>query len=177
MPDSAGGLGQGGGRVGPELPQSLSGGVVRSVLVHPDPMLRELCQPAGYLPGPDLRRLAADLLATMYAAGGRGLAAPQIGVMRRAFVMDAGWKQGRPAPLVMLDPEILFYSDQVELAEERCLSIPDRPVTVPRPAEIVLAWYDIEGRHQNRRLAGAEARIAQHEADHLDGRLILDFLP
>ena len=172
MPDS-----RDAGRIGPDLTPSLSGGAAHPVLIHPDPRLREVCQPAGALPGPELQRLAADLLASMYAAGGRGLAAPQIGVMRRAFVMDAGWKQGRPQPLVALDPEILFRSDQAEVMEERCLSIPDQPVAISRPAEVILGWYDLDGRHQSRRLLGDEARIAQHEADHLDGRLIVDFLP
>lgn len=158
----------------PVLPDALARGVPRPILVYPDPLLRDRCQPAGMMSGPELTRLAADLLATMYAAGGRGLAAPQVGVLRRVFVMDAGWKAGAPAPLVMLDPEILSRSGPVETVGETCLSIPDRPVGVARPAVVEVAWYDLDGRHLRRTLGGAEARIAQHEADHLDGRLILD---
>lgn len=162
------------GPVAPELPEALAGGRVREILLHPDPLLRDLSQPAGGLTGPALRQLAADLLATMYAARGRGLAAPQIGVLRRIFVMDAGWKDGLANPQVILDPEFLSRSDQIETLEELCLSIPGRPVAVARPVKVVMAWYDLDGRHQRRSLAGADARIAQHEADHLRGRLILD---
>lgn len=165
------------GWVRPDLPEALAGGTVRPILIHPDPTLRDTCQPAGYLNEPELRALAADLLATMYSAGGRGLAGPQIGVLRRIFVMDAGWKDGDPQPVVALDPEFLSRSEAVEVCEELCLSIPDRPVAVERPQAVVMAWYDLEGCQQQRDFTGIEARIAQHEADHLQGRLILDYLP
>lgn len=160
----------------PVLSGLLAGGGLRPILIHPDPILRDVAQPAGYLPGPELVRLAADMLATMYQAGGRGLAGPQVGVLRRVFVMDAGWKEGVAKPLVMLDPEIVARSDRMEAGQELCLSIPDQPVLVSRPAEIVLGWYDLEGRYSRASLDGVAARIAQHEADHLDGRLIVDFL-
>lgn len=161
------------GWIRPVLPASLGSGVVRDLVLWPDPRLRQPCEPAGYLKGPDLHALAADLLATMYAAGGRGLAAPQIGILRRIFVMDAKWKEGDPEPLVMLDPEILWRSPQTERAVEACLSIPGRPAEVERPAAITLAWYDLDGKHHLRQLTGTHARIAQHEVDHLDGRLIV----
>lgn len=142
--------------------------------MHPDPLLRIRCAPAGYLTGPDLRQLAADMLATMYAAEGRGLAAPQVGQLRRLFVMDAGWKQGAAEPLVLLDPEIIARHGPLEEAEERCLSIPDQPVQVIRASRIEIRWFDLRGKVQQREMSGAAARIAQHEADHLDGRLIID---
>lgn len=160
----------------PGLTGAMAGGTVRTILIHPDPALRDLAQPAGYMTGPALAGLADDLLTTMYHANGRGLAAPQIGVLRRVFVMDAGWKEGTSEPLVMLDPEILHRSDRVETGPELCLSIPGQSVEVPRAAEIVIGWYDLAGSYRRAALAGAAARIAQHEADHLDGRLILDFL-
>ncbi|MBK4214753.1 peptide deformylase [Paracoccus caeni] len=144
------------------------------MLIHPDPRLHQRCEPAGSVSGQELRTLTADLLATMYEAGGRGLAAPQIGVMLRAFVMDAHWKEGRPDPQVMLDPEILSRSVEEVAAVEQCLSIPDQPVEVLRSASIAIAWYDLDGHHHERTLSGIEARIFQHEADHLDGRLIVD---
>lgn len=163
------------GWVIPDLPIAIAGGAVRDVLVFPDPMLRENCAPAGYLPGPELHGLAADLLATMYAAEGRGLAAPQIGVMRRLFVMDPGWKEGASTPIVMLDPEILAISGVQVLMHEQCLSIPDHPVEVSRPDWVEMGWYDLIGRYHRKVLTDMAARIAQHEADHLDGRLIVDF--
>ncbi|WP_272859554.1 peptide deformylase [Paracoccus stylophorae] len=158
----------------PALPAALTGGAVRPILIHPDPVLRDISRPAGEMSGPELRDLARDLVATMYRAGGRGLAAVQIGVLRRVFVMDAGWKEGAARPLVMLDPRIVRRSDRVAPGEELCLSIPGRPVTVTRPAEVEVIWFDLDGRRQRASLDGAAARVAQHEADHLDGRLIVD---
>lgn len=160
---------------GPEgAHRGLPPGRVRPILLHPDPVLQQDCAPAGYLPGPALLQLAADLLATMYHAQGRGLAAPQIGVTRRIFVMDASWKAGEPAPQVLVDPEIIARPGAVETAEERCLSIPDYPVQVARSTLITLRWFDLLGRRHDTQMAGVDARIAQHEADHLDGRLIID---
>jgi len=158
----------------PLLTGDLAGGTVRALVFWPDPRLRQRCEPAGYLPRRDQRRLVADLLETLYHAAGRGLAAPQVGAMWRVFVMDAGWKAGRPEPLVALDPEILSSSETTEIAEEQCLSIPGRPVLVRRPRTITLGWYDLDGRHHLRQMSGPEARIAQHEVDHLDGRLIVE---
>ena len=152
-------------------------GRVLPIMTYPDPVLQARAEPAGYLAWPELAQLAADLLATMYAAGGRGLAAPQVGVLRRIFVMDAGWKEGRPDPLVLVDPEIAMRSTLCDTAEERCLSIPDRPVMVRRPTGIEILSYDLDGMRISRALQGVPARIAQHEHDHLEGRLILDGAP
>lgn len=149
-------------------------GRVLPVLPFPDPMLRRICEPVGLLDWTALCQLAGDLLATMYAAGGRGLAAPQIGVPHRIFVMDAGWKTGTSIARVILDPQILQRGDSWEVLTETCLSLPDRPVAVSRPSRITLGCFDMMGDAQRHELTGIEARIAQHEADHLDGRLILD---
>lgn len=162
------------GWIRPALPPHLDSGAVRDLVLWPDPRLRQRCEPAGYLKGPDLVRLAADMLATMYDAGGRGLAAPQIGHLRRIFVMDAGWKIGAPDPLVVLDPEILWRDPVTDVQAEGCLSIPGRPASVERPVAITLSWYDLEGCHHRRQMTQASARIAQHEVDHLDGRLIIE---
>ncbi len=162
------------GWVRPVLADDLGRGAVRPVVIHPDPILTQPCEPVGYLPDAEIRVLAADLLATMYAAGGRGLAAPQIGVAQRVFVMDAGWKDGRPAPVILLDPEIIGRSDRLLDAVEECLSIPGQPVTVRRADEVEVVWYDLAGCRHQQVMTGADARIAQHEADHLDGRLIVD---
>ncbi|WP_277024427.1 MULTISPECIES: peptide deformylase [Paracoccus] len=169
MPERAGASGW----TRPDLTGDLAGGTLRDIVLWPDPRLRLRCEPAGFLSGPELRALAADLLATMYHAGGRGLAAPQIGVARRIFVMDAGWKDGAPDPLVLCDPEILVQSPETGTQQEQCLSIPDRPVAVTRSLRIGIAWYDLDGRYHLRDMEGQPARIAQHEADHLDGLLIV----
>lgn len=170
MPDSP----DAAGWVRPLLGEDLAGGVPHDVVLWPDSRLRQRCDSSAYLGAAALRRLAADMLATMYAAGGRGLAAPQIGVLARVFVMDAGWKDGRPDPLVVLDPEILWRAARTDSGPEQCLSIPGQVIAVSRPVTIDLGWYDLDGRHHLRQMSGAEARIAQHEADHLDGRLILE---
>lgn len=152
----------------------LGRGRVRPVVLHPDPVLRRVCEPVGALGWDRLSQLAGDLLATMYHAGGRGLAAPQIGEPFRIFVMDAGWKTGEPCPRIILDPQILPDPAIEEVAPETCLSIPGRPVAVSRPIAVTVVHFDLLGTQQTLALSGIEARIAQHEADHLDGRLIVD---
>ncbi|MGQ0612066.1 MAG: peptide deformylase [Paracoccaceae bacterium] len=123
-----------------------------------------------------IRRLADDMLATMYDAGGRGLAAPQVGIAQRLFVMDAGWKSGAPRPLVCVNPELVWRSDVTASGPEGCLSIPGPIVQVNRAQAIRMDWHDLDGRAHSARLAGAAAIIAQHEIDHLDGILTLDHL-
>lgn len=160
---------------GPDLASLAAQGQVRPVLIHPDPALRQVCLPVGRLDWGRTLTLVADLLATMYAAGGRGLAAPQIGAPWRIFVMDHGWKTGAPMPRVVLDPDLAPLGNEVEPFEESCLSIPGHAVVVTRPAAVTLRCFDLTGTALVLGLTGIEARIAQHEADHLDGRLIVDF--
>lgn len=152
----------------------LGGGHVLPIVLYPDPVLWTRCEPAGLLTNAEAGQLVRDLLATMYAASGRGLAAPQVGVLRRVFVMDAGWKDGAPAPLVLLDPEILARSDEGAVEAESCLSIPGNPAAMHRAASVQVGGYDLDGLWHRHLLSGPAARIAQHEADHLDGRLIGD---
>ena len=141
------------------------------ILLWPDPRLASRCDLVG---DADVADLVTTMFETMYAAPGRGLAASQIGVMKRVFVMDCGWKDGEMTPLVCIDPEILWSSDAVGAMVEGCLSIPDTPVAVTRPLEIRLAFTDLTGARQDRHLTGFEARCAQHEFDHLEGRVIFD---
>ena len=148
-------------------------GRVLPIVMHPDPRLGEPCAPVG-APDEAVRDLAEDMLATMYAAPGRGLAAPQVGVLRRIFVMDVSWKDGAPAPVVMIDPVVEEAGAEAVEMEEACLSIPGEPRTLSRPAEVVMSWTEPDGARTRRRLTGLEARCAQHELDHLDGILILD---
>ena len=111
---------------------------------------------------------------TMYAAPGRGLAAPQVGILERLFVIDAGWKDGQMRPLVMINPVIEWRSEETASFEESCLSIPDLARTVTRPAAVKFRWTDLAGTEQVAQLDGIDAICAQHELDHLDGRLITD---
>ena len=113
------------------------------------------------------------MLETMYAALGRGLAAPQVGRTERIFVFDAGWKTGTPTPVACINPQILRLSDTRAIGEEGCLSIPGVPMNIPRATEVTLRWTDANGTHE-REFTGAEAVIVQHEYDHLDGVVIYD---
>lgn len=136
--------------------------------MHPDPRLREICTPVAG----DCVALVREMLDVMYAAPGRGLAAPQIGVMSRVFVMDASWKEGLPAPRAFVNPEIT-KSEGVQINAEACLSIADVTRRVVRPAKVTLAFDGVDGR-MSETFEGFAAACVCHEMDHLDGRLILD---
>ena len=145
---------------------------VLPILRWPDPRLRQACAPAPEAGA--LLDLIDDMFATMYAAGGRGLAAPQVGEMVRLFVMDAGWKDGEPAPEVMIDPSVIALERRDVVMEEACLSIPGVVVPVARPVAVTLGWRDRNDDWHMRDFDGAEARIIQHELDHLEGRVHFD---
>ena len=120
--------------------------------------------------------LAGDMLETMYDAQGRGLAAPQVGVLARVFVMDAGWKTGVAVPETFINPEIIWRSAGLILGPEGCLSIPGVVAEVARAQEIILRWVMLDGSIAAQKLTGFRAICAQHEVDHLDGLLTLDHL-
>ena len=122
----------------------------------------------------EVRRLVDDLLETMRAAKGVGLASNQIGVPRRVAVVDVGEED--PPPLVLINPVILERSDEEETAEEGCLSIPEVFGDVERPARVVVEALDRDGRKYRVEAHGYKARAIQHEIDHLDGILFLDHL-
>lgn len=136
--------------------------------MHPDPRLRVVCAPVTG----DVVGLARDMLDVMYAGPGRGLAAPQVGVLERIFVMDATWKEGLPAPRVFVNPEIIA-AQGVQVNAEACLSIADVTRRVERPAQVTLA-FDGAGGRVSEVFTGFAAACICHEMDHLDGRLILD---
>ncbi len=144
------------------------------ILRWPDPRLSLPCAPAVL--DDDLRTLAADMLETMYAAPGRGLAAPQVGRLVRLFVMDVTWKDGTPTPQVFVNPEILALSGARVTGPEGCLSIPGPVTEVSRAEAVQLRWSDLEGQVHTAALTGFAAICAQHEYDHLDGILTLDRL-
>lgn len=143
------------------------------ILRWPDPRLSQPCAPAVL--DDALRALAADMLETMYAAPGRGLAAPQVGHLVRMFVMDVAWKTGTPAPMVFVNPEIELLGTLVSGAEG-CLSIPGPVTEVERAAQVRVRWTDLQGQRQEAVLDGFAAICVQHEYDHLDGILTLDRL-
>lgn len=148
---------------------------IRPILIHPDPRLKKVAEAVG-APDDALRRLVEDMFDTMYDAPGVGLAGPQIGVMRRLFVMDVSAKDAPKEPMAFLDPEILWRSDETSTYEEGCLSIPDIYEEVTRPARVAVRWTDPEGARREAEFDGLAATCAQHEIDHLDGRLFIDYL-
>jgi peptide deformylase len=145
---------------------------VLPILRWPDPRLSTPCAPVEG----DVSQLASDMLETMYAAPGRGLAAPQVGVLKRLFVMDVAWKTGAPDPVVCVNPEILWRSDEVAEGAEGCLSIPGISTLVTRATAIRLAWTTLSGERREADLTGFAAICAQHEYDHLDGLVTFDRL-
>ncbi|MDD9708922.1 peptide deformylase [Seohaeicola sp. SP36] len=148
----------------------------RTILIHPDPRLKKVSAPVPDL-SDDLRRLADDMLETMYDAPGIGLAAPQVGINARLIVLDCvkGDKE-TPRPLIMFNPEIVASSDESSTYEEGCLSIPEQYGDVTRPAEVTVRWIDRNGHEQQEDFADLWATCVQHEVDHLDGKLFIDYL-
>ncbi|MFV0513632.1 MAG: peptide deformylase [Jhaorihella sp.] len=144
---------------------------VLAILKWPDPRLSKRCAPVGH---EALDDLVADMFETMYAAAGRGLAAPQVGVMKRIFVMDCGWKDGERTPLAMINPTIMAAERVPVVAEEGCLSIPGIVVPVERHKAVTVQWTAPEGDIHMADFDGLEARCIQHEFDHLNGMVTLD---
>ena len=150
--------------------------MIRPILIHPDPRLKKVVDPVGDL-SDDLRRVADDMLETMYDAPGIGLAAPQIGLMARLIVLDCIKESGEaPRPIVMFNPEVIAASDEQSIYDEGCLSIPDQSAEVERPAEVDVRWMDRDGNLQEESFAGLWATCVQHEIDHLNGKLFIDYL-
>jgi peptide deformylase len=146
------------------------------ILIHPDPRLKKVSEPVSDL-SDDLRRLADDMLATMYDAPGIGLAAPQVGVNTRLIVLDCVKEEGAaPRPLAMFNPEVVAASDETSVYEEGCLSIPETFADVTRPAAVTVRWIDRDGAAREESFDGLWATCVQHEIDHLDGRLFIDYL-
>ncbi len=154
----------------------MPGMALLDILIHPDPRLKKVCPPVTEVTD-DLRRLADDMLQTMYAAPGIGLAAPQVGVMTRLIVMDCVKEEGaEPRPMALFNPEVTWASDETNTYEEGCLSIPDQYADVERRAEVRVRWLDRDGKAQEEQFDGLWATCVQHEIDHLNGKLFIDYL-
>ncbi len=147
----------------------------RPILILPDERLRAIAEPIVKVDA-EVKALASDMLETMYDAPGIGLAAPQIGELRRIVVMDLAKEGDEPAPIVMVNPEILSYSDETVVTEEGCLSIPELYYEVERPAEVTVRYTDLDGNSVETHATDRLAICIQHEIDHLDGVLYIDYL-
>jgi peptide deformylase len=145
------------------------------IITLPDPILRKASAPIERI-DEEVRTLAGDMLETMYDAPGVGLAAVQVGVPRRLIVLDTAKDNDPPQPLVMVNPQIVALGSDLREHEEGCLSIPDVRIDIERPATVTVRYQDLEGAEQELAADGLLATAIQHEVDHLNGKLIIDFL-
>lgn len=176
---------------------------LRPILIIPDDRLRTVAAPVDQIT-PEILKQIDDMFETMYDAPGIGLAAPQIGVLNRVIVVDAGERKrsderkkaeaerdsltesedleiGEPEepvrdPIAMINPEILASSEEISVYEEGCLSIPDYYEEIERPAVCQLRYIDVDGKTVEREIDGLLSTVVQHEIDHLDGKLFIDYL-
>jgi peptide deformylase len=148
--------------------------MIRPILRHGSQVLHEPAQAVADIT-PDIHRLINDMIETMYAAPGIGLAAPQIGVPLRIFVIDLSLGRDASALFEMINPEFV-EQDGIQLEDEGCLSVPGFNATVARPSRAVVRGLDRTGREHQREGSGLLARALQHEMDHLDGTLFVDRL-
>ena len=148
--------------------------MIRPILKYGDSVLHQEARPVDALT-PDVERLVDDLIDTMYAAPGVGLAAPQVGVPLRIFVVDVSVGRDPDGLLVFINPDFV-ERDGTQIEDEGCLSVPGFNATVMRPSRIVLKGRDREWREHQHEATGLLARACQHEMDHLDGMLFVDRL-
>jgi peptide deformylase len=144
------------------------------IIKAPDPILKKPCQPVDAV-NDAIRKLMDDMLETMYAAPGIGLAAPQVGVHRRVIVVDVS-PPGERDPLRMANPELIAVSDDTNLHEEGCLSFPDQYAEVVRPSRIRVRYLDYQNEIREMDADGLLAVCIQHEMDHLEGVLFVDHI-
>ena len=145
------------------------------ILIAPDPRLKTKAKPVTAVDD-RIRKLTDDMLETMYAAPGIGLAAPQIGLLERIIVIDVAGKDEPPAPLRLINPEITWASEDLQTAEEGCLSLPEQWAEVVRPAEVKIRYQDETGAQRETHATGILATCVQHEIDHLNGVLFVDHI-
>ncbi len=148
---------------------------VLEIITVPDPILRKISEPVERVDSAVLK-LMDDMLETMYAAPGVGLAAIQVGQPRRIVVIDTADDGEDKKPLCLINPEIIKLGSTTRLYEEGCLSIPDVRVEIERPETVTVRYIDRAGKQQELAAEGLLATALQHELDHLDGHLIIDFL-
>jgi peptide deformylase len=148
---------------------------IRPILTAPDPRLKAVSEPVAKVDD-ETRRLIDDMIESMYAADGIGLAAIQVGVPKRVLVMDLDQRDGAKNPMAFVNPHILWASEELATFQEGCLSVPEIWEDVDRPAKIRASYLDRDGKEQVLEADGLLATCLQHEMDHLNGVLFLDHL-
>jgi len=148
---------------------------IKPLIILPDPVLRLVSRPVERIDAP-VKKLAADMLDTMYDAPGIGLAAIQVGEPLRLLVIDLAKEDEPKAPQVFINPEVVERSNERSVYEEGCLSIPDYYAEVERPASVTVRYLDLDGSERSITAEGLLATCLQHEMDHLDGVLFIDHI-
>ena len=146
-----------------------------SILSIPDPRLRRVCSPVQNFDD-KLKILSDNMIETMYAAPGIGLAAPQIGILKRVLVMDCDKTEGVYSPKVLINPKIIWKSENEQPYEEGCLSIPETYAEVHRPEKVKVSYKTIYGEECEDLFSDLWSTCVQHEIDHLNGKLFIDYL-
>jgi peptide deformylase len=148
---------------------------LREIIIVPDKRLRQVSAKVEAIT-PEIRTLVADMFDTMYDAPGIGLAAIQVAVPLRIITMDIAKKDDEKEPRVFINPEIISHSDEMSVYEEGCLSIPDIHEEVERPAQVRVRFTGLDGKVREEDADGLYATCIQHEIDHLEGIVFLDYL-
>jgi peptide deformylase len=147
------------------------------IIIVPDPVLKQIAQPIETVTE-EIRRQAADMAETMYEAPGIGLAANQVNRLNRLIVMDTTYRKDKSSRnvIAMINPEVVWKSEEISAMEEGCLSIPHQFAEVERPAAVRVKYVSLEGQIEERLCEGLESHCVQHEIDHLNGILFIDYL-
>ena len=148
---------------------------IKTILTEPNTLLRQVSQPVEQVGEPE-KELMNDMLETMYAANGIGLAAIQIGVPKRIIVMDLSKEENKKLPMYFVNPIITKKNDEKITYEEGCLSVPNQFAEIDRPSKCEVEYLDFNGNKQNLQAEGLLATCIQHEIDHLEGILFIDYL-
>lgn len=147
------------------------------ILYIPDPILKQTANPIENI-NQDIKKLSADMIETMYEAPGIGLAANQVGVLQRIFVMDVDYRKNENSrnAITMINPEIVWKSEEMSVMEEGCLSIPQQYAEVERPKSVRIKYIDLQGQVNEYIAEDLASHCVQHELDHLNGVLFIDYL-
>ena len=149
--------------------------MLRKILTGPDPILRKKCEPLEKV-DEETKKLMDDMLETMYAAPGIGLAAIQVGILKRLVVIDISKEEEKKKPIFLINPQIIHQSKNTSVYEEGCLSLPGQFAEIERPAECTIKYLDYNGKEKELKSDGLLATCIQHEVDHLNGILFIDYL-
>jgi len=147
----------------------------RKIIIEPDPILRKKSENLEKVDN-ELRLLLDDMLETMYSAPGIGLAAVQVGILKRLIVIDISKDKEKKNPIFLINPEIISKSKNTSIYEEGCLSLPGHFAEIERPEECKIKYIDYDGKKKEMKANGLLATCIQHEIDHLNGILFIDYL-